>query len=169
MAISTFFVRHIYPLATGGKYPARPLLAARLVLVCAFALCISVAVHAGTIVGFVIKFLPVTMSGLAIVIVMGRFWPRATWQGALAALVVTPVISLVAIFFFPNAAWNNAVLLAVPGLVAHIVVSLLTPRPVRGFAEMAEVLRRERQNIEGQSPLETSGQPIIKKITTKTT
>jgi SSS family solute:Na+ symporter len=108
MAISTFFVRHIYPLATGGKYPRRPLFAARVMLLCAFALCITVALHAGTIVDFVKKFLPVTMSGLAIIILVGRFWRRATWQGALTALIVTPLVSLTAMFFFPKAAWNNA-------------------------------------------------------------
>ncbi len=64
MAVSTFFVRHIFPLATGGRYPKRPLFVARSALACAFVLCTAVALHAGTIVGFVIKFLPVTMSGL---------------------------------------------------------------------------------------------------------
>jgi SSS family solute:Na+ symporter len=110
-----------------------------------------VALNAGTIVDFVRKFLPVTMSGLAIIILVGRFWPRATWQGALSALIVTPLLSLTAMFFFKDAPWNNAVLLAIPGFIIHFIVSLLTPPPVRGFAEVAEALRQERQNIEGKS------------------
>jgi SSS family solute:Na+ symporter len=149
MAISTFFVRHIYPLATRGNYPKRPLFAARMVQVCAFVLCINVAIYTGTIVSFVVKFLPVTMSGLAIIVLVGRFWRRATWQGALAALVVTPVVSLAAMIFFPKAGWNNAVILSVPGFVVHVVVSLLTPPPTRTFAEVAAALTHERQNIEG--------------------
>ena len=165
MAISTFFVRHIYPLVTGGKYPARPLLAARLVLVCAFTLCISVGIHAGTIVGYVTRFLPVTMSGLAIVILVGRFWPRATWQGALAALVVTPAVSLTAMIFFNDAAWNNAVFLALPGLVSHLVISLLSPRPRHSFAEVAETMKRQRQSIEGDLPGETALKPAPENIT----
>jgi len=166
MAISTFFVRHIYPLATGGKFPARPLVAARIVLLCAFALCITVGVHAGTIVGYVTKFLPVTMSGLAIVIMVGRFWSRATWQGALAALIVTPLISLAAMIFYKDAPWNNAVILAVPGFVVHFVVSLLTPRPTRTFAEVAEALKHERQHIEGAFG-ESSEHSSHNKITTE--
>lgn len=154
MAISTFFVRHIYPLVTGGKYPERPLLTARVVLVCAFALCITVGVHAGTIVNYVTTFLPVTMSGLAIVILFGRFWRRATWQGALAALVVSAVVSLavkIHAIFHPDLVWNNAVLLAVPGIVAIVIVSLLTPPPSRSFATVADALTQDRQKIEGKT------------------
>ncbi len=150
MAVSTFFVRHIYPLAT-KRYPKRPLLAARSALALAFIACTIVAMHAGTIVGFVIKFLPVTMSGLAIIIVLGRFWRRATWQGALAAQIITPLVSLIVMFFFPKSTWNNAVLLAVPGVIALIVVSLMTPPPSRSFAEVAEKLTAEREAIEGAS------------------
>jgi SSS family solute:Na+ symporter len=151
MAISTFFVRHVYPLVTGGKFPRRPLFAARILLICAFVLCTSVALHAGTIVHFVTRFLPVTMSGLAIIILMGRFWRRATWQGAMAALIITPALSLAAMQFFPNAFWNNAVILAIPGFVAHFVVSLLTPKPTRTFQEVANTLTHERQNIEDKA------------------
>jgi len=159
MAVSTFFVRHIYPLAT-GRYPKRPLVAARGALAIAFVLCTVVAMHAGTIVGFVIKFLPVTMSGLAIIIVLGRFWHRSTWQGALAAQLITPIVSLAVMLFFPNSAWNNAVLLAVPGVFVMIVVSLMTPPPSRSFAEVAGALTREREAIEGaslQKPAKAAG------------
>ena len=45
------------------------------------------ALYTGNIVGFVVKFLPLTMSGLGVVILLGRFWPRANWRGALAALI----------------------------------------------------------------------------------
>ena len=32
--------------------------------------------------------------GVAIIILLGWFWKRATWQGAVAALVITPTVSL---------------------------------------------------------------------------
>jgi solute:Na+ symporter, SSS family len=151
MAISTFFVRHVYPLFTGGKYLQRPLFAARILLVCAFIGCTCVALHAGNIVDFVKKFLQITMSGLAIIILMGRFWKRATWQGAMTALILTPLISLSAMLFFPNSLWNNAVILTIPGFVAHFIVSLLTPKPTRSFADVAASLKHERENIENKS------------------
>ena len=76
IAAGTFFVRHIYPLAT-GRYAKRPLMAVRIALVCCFVVSTLVALHAGTIVGFVVKFLPITLSGLAVIIMVGRFWKRS--------------------------------------------------------------------------------------------
>ncbi|HEV2293522.1 MAG TPA: sodium:solute symporter family protein [Tepidisphaeraceae bacterium] len=148
IATGTYFVRHIYPLATGGHYAARPLVAVRRALVCAFVLSTIVALQAGTIVGFVLKFLPLTMSGLAVIIVLGLFWKRATWQGALAALMVTPLVAL-AVMLIPaqEAFWNNpAVPATVAGLIAHVLVSLVTPRTTRTFEESAELLRLEREH-----------------------
>jgi solute:Na+ symporter, SSS family len=152
MAAGTFFVRHIYPLAT-GRFPKRPLLAARVGLVCAFAVSTLVALHAGTIVGFVVKFLPVTMGGLAIIVLVGRFWRRGTWQGALAALAVTPAVSL-ALMFFPGVAGdlNNAIIPTLAGIVAHSLVSSLTPRTSPSFEQVVEALTRQRQAVEGESP-----------------
>ena len=40
--------------------------------------------------------------GVAIIILLGWFWKRATWQGAVAALVITPTVSLLGIFAPPQ-------------------------------------------------------------------
>jgi SSS family solute:Na+ symporter len=146
----TFFVRHIYPLVT-GRYPKRPLMAVRIALLCSFVISAMVALHAGTIVGFVIKFLPITMSGLAIVILIGRFWRRATWQGALGALVSTPIAS-VAVMFAPARMGflNNAVIPTLVGVIAEITISVFTPPTLPGFEEVVEMMRHERRPVEGE-------------------
>ncbi len=152
-AAGTFFVRHIFPLAT-RRYPKDPLAVARWSMACMFVFATALALYTGSIVGFVVKFLPVTMSGLAVIIVLGRFWRRATWQGALAALVTTPVVSL-AVMFVPGQAafWENpAIPATLAGLAAHVIVSGLTSPSPRGFEEIAELLSRERQAIEGELP-----------------
>jgi SSS family solute:Na+ symporter len=143
-AAGTFYVRHICPLITGA-FPKRPVVAARWALVFAFLLSTTLALYTGNIVDFVVKFLPLTMSGLAVIILLGRFWKRATWQGALAALITTPIVSIIAMRF-----WENSTLPAtLAGLVAQIVVSLLTPPNRRSFEEVAEQMTRERQGVEG--------------------
>jgi len=161
MAISTFFVRHIYPLVT-KRYPKRPLLAARGALAITFVLSTAVAMRAGTIVSFVLKFLPVTMSGVAIIILFGRFWRRSTWQGALAAQTITPVVSLAVMFFYPNSILNNGVVLAVPGVIALVVVSLLTPLPSRSFGEVAGEMASIRESIEGQGEVKLDVKGVAK-------
>ncbi len=144
-AAGTFFVRHIFPLAT-GRYPKKPVRTARWALVFAFFISTALALYTGSIVGFVVKFLPLTMSGLAVTILFGRFWKRATWQGALAALLTTPAVSLAVMNF-----WNNPTLPAtLAGALALVVVSLLTPPNQRSFAEVAAAMTSERQAIEGK-------------------
>jgi SSS family solute:Na+ symporter len=149
-AAGTFFVRHIFPLVT-GRYPEKPLIIVRRALALAFVASTALALYSGSIVGFVVKFLPLTMSGLSVIILVARFWPRATWQGALAALVTTPLISL-AVMFIPSQSklWGNPTIPAtVVGLIAHLIVSRLTPAPTRSFDDVADEVGRARQNIEG--------------------
>lgn len=143
----TFFVRHLYPLVTGGRAPRRPVAATKRVLLVAFILATASAVKAGTITGFVLAFLPLTVSGLAVIILAGYFWRRATWQGALAALIVTPLATL-AIAELPvqSGFWKNpAVAGTIAGFGALVAASLLTPRSTRTFAEVAEALSYQRE------------------------
>lgn len=150
-AASTFYIRHIYPMVM-GNYPDRPMVAVRRALACAFVLCTVLALYTENIVSFVVKFLPLTMSGLAVIILFGRFWKRATWQGAIAALVTTPAVALTVIFV-PSLTgfWGNPTITAtLAGSVVHFVVSLLTPPPKHNFEEIAESMIQEREHIEGK-------------------
>lgn len=157
IAAGTFFVRHIYPLAT-GRYAKRPLLAVRIALICCFVVSTVAALHAGTIVGFVVKFLPITLSGLAVIIMVGRFWKRSTWQGALAALIATPAASLVVMFVPAKVGFlNNAVIPTLVGVVVHLVVSMLTPPTTPSFEEVVTMMQQERRAVEEEAtPAENS-------------
>jgi SSS family solute:Na+ symporter len=159
-AAGTFFVRHIYPLVT-SRYPERPVVVVRWALVFAFLFSTALALYTGSIVGFVVKFLPLTMSGLGVIILLGRFWKRSTWQGALAALVTTPVVSLALMFLPTTAAFreNPTIPATVVGLIAHVLGSLLTTPSQHSFEEIAEALSRERQAIEGALP-DKSAAPV---------
>ena len=143
-AACTFVVRHIFPFVT-GRYPKRPLWVGRWALACVFFVSTMMALFTGSIVDFVVKFLPLTMSGLAIILLLGRFWKRATWQGALAALITTPVLSLAILKFLDNPTLPAAL----AGAVALVAVSLVTPRTTASFEEVVGVLEQERQQIEG--------------------
>jgi len=162
VAAGSFFVRHIFPLVT-RRYARSPITVARRTLACAYVACTALALHAGTIVGFATKFLPVTMSGLAVIILAGHFWKRTTWQGALAALAITPAVSL-GVMFIPATARsveNPTILAALMGALALIAVSLLTPRNQFSFADIAQGQARERQAFEGESPDQGGGSRLI--------
>ncbi|HEX4349088.1 MAG TPA: hypothetical protein VH251_01810, partial [Verrucomicrobiae bacterium] len=143
-AAGTFLVRHIYPLVT-GNFPKQPVKTARWALVFAFLFSTALALYLGNIVDFVKKFLPLTMSGLAVIILIGRFWKRATWQGAVATLIVTPVVSLSVMKYTDPILPATAV-----GVVVEIVVSLMTPPKRFSFDEVAVTMAEQRQGIEGK-------------------
>lgn len=93
------------------------------------------------------------MSGLAVIILIGRFWNRATWQGAIATLVATPIVSLLVMNF--GKGMDPILPATAVGIVVQIVVSLLTPPKKFTFAQVAEVMRQERRSIEENFPQET--------------
>jgi SSS family solute:Na+ symporter len=146
-AASTFFVRHIFPLIT-GRFPRRPVFAARWLLVFMFLFSTTLALFTSDIVSFVVKFLPLTMSGLGVCLVFGRLWPRATAPGALAALITTPVVALGVMSFLGNP--TLPAMLA--GALALVVVSLLTPPKKFTVDQVAERMARERQSLEAAAP-----------------
>ena len=136
---------------------------ARWALACGFLASTTLALYTKSIVDFVRDFLPLTMSGLGVIILLGRFWRRSTWQGALAALLATPAVSL-AFKFIPAAApfRSSAIIPAtLVGLAAHVMVSLLTPSPKQSFESVAEALSHERQAIEGALPEKAAGRPLL--------
>jgi SSS family solute:Na+ symporter len=152
-AAGTFFVRHIYPLLT-SRYPRRPVLVARWTLVFGFIGSTALGLYMSDIVTFVRTFLPLTMSGLGVIILMGRFWKRSTWQGALAALIITPAVSLI-LGHIPAVAktlGDATIPATLAGLIAHVIVSSFTPPSRNSFEEVAAAMDEERQAIEGASP-----------------
>jgi solute:Na+ symporter, SSS family len=151
-AVGSFFVRHIFPLAT-GHYPQKSVPTARKALAGALVVSTLVALHTSSIVDFIIKFLPVTMSGISVVILMGRFWKRANWQGALAALLTTPLISLSVILIPAQTKfWGYPVIPAViAGAAVQFLVSALTsPTPISWERQAIE------QDPAGSQPANTA-------------
>jgi len=146
-ASGSFFVRHIFPLVT-GRYPRQPLVVGRRALSVVFLTATCMALYTQNIVAFVTKFLPLTMSGLAIIILVGRFWRRATWQGALAALIATPAVSVGCSFYFSKSLPNPSIPATLGGVLALVLVSLVTPPTATSFEQVAETLARQRQEIE---------------------
>jgi SSS family solute:Na+ symporter len=152
-AAGTFFVRHIYPLAT-RRYPEHPVVTARWALAFGFLASTVLALYLKDIVDFVKTFLPLTMSGLAVIILLGRFWQRSTWQGALAALIVTPAVTLGARFVPIETIRTEPIIPAtIIGAIAHVAVSLCTPPRQHSFDEIAAVMTRERNAIENEPGL----------------
>jgi solute:Na+ symporter, SSS family len=147
--VGTFFVRHIFPLMT-NRFPKNPLVVVRRALAVVFIVSTTLALYAGNIVAFVANFLALTTGGLAVIIIVGRFWKRATWQGALAALITTPLTTLIIMFFpiLPRFQDDPIIPATIIGVLAEILVSLMTKINPYTFDEIAKSMFSERQAIE---------------------
>lgn len=143
-------VRDLYTIVT-GKMPAqdRAIFLSRLFVIVVVGLAMLFALFSNDIIGYISKMISTLMSGLCACSLLGRFWQRFNWQGALAALITG---SATAVAFMFNASWNaywgNPCIPSVGmALLLGIAVSLATPPNALSRAEALEVLTREREDL----------------------
>lgn len=86
----------IYVWVTKGPVPnVLSLLYARIAIVITIVLALCLALLSDNIISYITKMIATLMSGLCVIGFLGRFWPRFTWQGALASLITSFVVSSV--------------------------------------------------------------------------
>lgn len=103
------------------------------------------------IIGYITTMISTVMSGMCVCGLLGRFWPRYNWQGAIASLAAASVASLTITGMADALAyWGNPV---VPSLAAAVVagvaVSLATPVEQVTRAQAQAILEKERDQMEG--------------------
>ncbi|MFC5472512.1 sodium:solute symporter family protein [Paraherbaspirillum soli] len=152
----SILLRDVYVMCS-GRMPDRDkvLVYSRLALVAVIGLALLLALLSDDIIGYITKMIATVMSGLFICGVLGRFWPRFNWQGALAALAGGSAMSIAVMLIEDWAKyWSNPVIPAVTtALCAGVAVSLLTPRcPITPEQALA-VLDDERAQMEELKPV----------------
>jgi len=102
------------------------------------------------VIGYITNMIATLMSGLCVCVMLGHFWPRFNWQGAVTALVVSLIVSL-AIILIPTwqAFWSNPIIPAIlaSGIMA-IIVTLLTPAQACSSAEALAILEAKREEMQ---------------------
>jgi SSS family solute:Na+ symporter len=119
----------------------------RWAIVASLGLAFSFGFFAEDVLGYISKMISTLMSGICVAVVLGRLWKRATWQGALAALITGSAVSIV-IMSVPSLIdfWGNPILPALAfSSVAHIVTSSLTPRRVLTEEQILNIINEERR------------------------
>ena len=113
-------------------------------------LAFSFCAIAEDVLGYISKMISTIMSGICVTAVLGRFWKRATWQGAVAALISGSVISI-SIMMIPSFSefWGNPIIPSLAGaFLFHIGTSFLTPKNKITPEKALEIINRERKSMD---------------------
>lgn len=147
----SILMRDVFQVVTGRMPRAEKMVShSRWALVAVLVVALGFALLATTIIEYITMMISTVLTGLLVASILGRFWPRATWQGGIAAMVGGSVAALVVNNVESYTAfWGNAVIpsLAV-ALVAGVVVSLVTPRNKVSGEEALRLLSEERATME---------------------
>lgn len=153
-------LRDVTQLVTGRLPRAENMVRySRIALVGVLGLALAGALLADTIIDFISLMISTVLAGLLVASLLGKFWPRATWQGGLAAMVGG---SATALAVQNVAAWsefwgNPSIPSLAVALVAGVAVSLATPRSRISREEALRLLAEERATMDVGTHLRADG------------
>ena len=147
----SIMMRDLYILVTGHTPPAdRVVRYSRFALLFTIGLALAFALTSDNIISYITKMIATVMAGMFVCAILGKFWGRYNWQGAIATLVAASSTSLAIISHAGwSAYWGNPSIPAViAAVVAGVVVSLLTPRCLITPQEALARVTEEREAME---------------------
>nr|WP_300310446.1 sodium:solute symporter family protein [Halomonas sp.] len=144
-------IRDIYVLVKGRAPSAQNVVRfSRIALVGTIGLALAFALSSDDVISYITRMVSTVLAGMFVCGVLGRFWPRYNWQGAIASLIVASVTSLAVIANADwSAFWGNPSIPAVTlSALAGIIVTLLTPASRLSEEEALELISEERKRME---------------------
>ncbi|MFC3392891.1 sodium:solute symporter family protein [Aidingimonas halophila] len=147
----SILLRDVYVLFTGHT-PAghKVVILSRLALVATIGLALLFALISDNVIDYITSMIATVMAGMFVCGVLGRFWPRYNWQGAIATLIAASATSLAVINVDSwTAFWGNPSIPAVlVALIVGVVVSLVTPASKVSSEHALQRINEERQRME---------------------
>lgn len=149
MAGVAVLMRDLFVMVTGRMPPRTSVVRnSRLGLVAVIGTAWGMASLSDDLIGYITGMIATIMAGLFAAGVLGRFWPRYNWQGAVASLVSGAIASLLVLGYFSDF-WGNPIIPAVTSaFAAGILVSLATPAQRLTSTQALAQLDQEREQIE---------------------
>ncbi|PTY79259.1 sodium:proline symporter [Heyndrickxia sporothermodurans] len=147
IAAVAILLSDVYQVFT-GKNPKKEHMVrySRIALVITLIIAFVFTLGTNNIISYISNFVSTVMSGLFIASILGKYWPRATWQGGIGSIVGGSIVSFI-ILFNKNLQgfWGNPILPSLLGaLIFGVVVSLVTPRNKVSREEALRKLENER-------------------------
>lgn len=149
-AVAILF-RDVYVMFT-GKMPDRSRMVwnSRWGIVAIMMAAFAITLSAQDIIRYIKDMISFIMSGLVVCTLLGKYWPPATWQGGIAAILGGGICTVVFKFSASlEAFWGGPI---IPSLVcatiAGVLVSLITPANTVSPADALRILATERRKME---------------------
>jgi SSS family solute:Na+ symporter len=144
----TILLRDIWILIK-GKVPHKDNVVrySRWAIFLSISLAFSFGIFSEDILGYISKMISTLMSGFCVTAILGRFWKRATWQGAIAAMISGSVISFIILSITSLSKYfGNPIIPSLTGAtVAHVIVSFMTPMNEVSDEQALEIINNERK------------------------
>lgn len=147
IAAVTILLGDIFQVFTGKNLKKEHMVTySRIALVLTLVIALLFTLGSNSIINYISNFISTVMAGLFIASVLGKFWPRATWQGGIASIVGGSTVSFI-VLFNDNLKeyWGNPIIPSLLGaLIFGVGVSLVTPRNTVTNQEALRKLELER-------------------------
>ena len=131
----TILLTDVYPMLTGKSIPKEKYaFVSRIALLAALAIAFSITIFVTDMIDYIQKAVGAFLPGAAVAMIAGRFWKRATWQGALASVGCGTTLGLAIVLIPCVSAWVKSVFggPAIPAVAVSalgvIAGSLLSPK-----------------------------------------
>ena len=163
IAAVSIMLRDLYTLVTGKMPPAQKAITlSRWMLAFVIGLAMIFALTSNDIISYITKMISMIMSGMFICTMLGRFWTRFNWQGALTALLSGMLVSIVVLVKADWLAyWGNPCIPSVVGsFVSAIFVTVMTPASKISRQQALEMITQEREGeaIPAKTVVQVSGE-----------
>ena len=151
IAAVSVLVRDLYCLIFNRMPQAHNVvLLSRIGLVLTIGTALLLALLTNDVIGYITNMIATLMSGLCVCVLLGHFWSRFNWQGAMSALLVSLVVSL-AVILNPDwlAYWSNPIIPALlsSALIA-VLVSMVTPKQSCTSEQALAILQAQRDAMQ---------------------
>lgn len=151
IAAVSVLIRDIYSLVFKRMPHAHEVvMLSRIGLVATIGTALLLALLTDDVIGYITNMIATLMSGLCVCVMLGHFWPRFNWQGAITALVVSLCVSL-AVIFIPTwqAFWSNPIIPAIlASAIMAFIVTILTPVQTCSSGEALAILKAQREEMQ---------------------
>ncbi|MDR1971006.1 MAG: sodium:solute symporter family protein [Treponema sp.] len=154
MAGITILLVDIYSTVTGKSIPKEKMVAySRVGLVITLLVAFLATLFAQDIIGYISNVVGSLIPSIAMMMILGKYWKRATWQGGMACIFCGTIFGLLYLFAAPfrtavaGVFTGPAIPVSIVALLAGIIVSLATPKVLVSEKEAMRLVIESRERI----------------------